>query len=435
MLRCGVLRCDMLQRTRCTVLHRVRCHRYSTDFFPKADDLVRYLADVVAKLKLNVVFNTNVLSVEKVPRATSPFEIRAASRNATVLYACKYTIMANGLSEPKKLKPDKEELVFGYESMPMDKSFYNGKSVYILGAGNSALETALHIESNAAKIHFMSRHGLHLGWKTHYFGDVRAATNRHLDAYQLKSLDGFLEGDAEKLVIQREPSGDLIVNNPADTESHAREAAIGSAAADQRLVLKRDRDGSAGMRKAPAARRLVQSDADAADGACGCCGIDKFQMLTRAGAQGGGHTDVLDTITASHRACGRCLAAVSVSASSDPSKLLPCATAAALPLLSAMIGPGGAYAPGGAATTGQTRVSYQAVIRCLGWVWDDSMFVQNTSEHATKLKKPGGIYPPACTLRARTHSHARVRAQASSRCATRESNGTQASSTTTRSRT
>ncbi len=32
--------------------------------------------------------------------------------------------------------------------------------------------------SHAAKLHFISRHGLHLGWKTHYLGDVRAANNR-----------------------------------------------------------------------------------------------------------------------------------------------------------------------------------------------------------------------------------------------------------------
>jgi thioredoxin reductase len=99
-----------------------------------------------------VVFNTNVQSIEKPPGAGSSFQIRTSSSSSNASsttfshYKCKYTIMANGLSEPKKLKPDKEAVIFGYESMPMDKAWYNGKSVYILGAGNSALETALHIE-------------------------------------------------------------------------------------------------------------------------------------------------------------------------------------------------------------------------------------------------------------------------------------------------
>ena len=126
--------------------------RYSSELYPKADDLVRYLSAVVSKLKLNVVFNTNVQSIEKPPGAGSSFQIRTSSSSSNASsttfshYKCKYTIMANGLSEPKKLKPDKEAVIFGYESMPMDKAWYNGKSVYILGAGNSALETALHIE-------------------------------------------------------------------------------------------------------------------------------------------------------------------------------------------------------------------------------------------------------------------------------------------------
>jgi hypothetical protein len=130
----------------------LRFGKYSSEFYPKADDLVRYLSAVVSKLKLNVVFNTNVQSIEKPPGAGSSFQIRTSSSSSNASsttfshYKCKYTIMANGLSEPKKLKPDKEAVIFGYESMPMDKAWYNGKSVYILGAGNSALETALHIE-------------------------------------------------------------------------------------------------------------------------------------------------------------------------------------------------------------------------------------------------------------------------------------------------
>ena len=49
--------------------------RYSSELYPKADDLVRYLSAVVSKLKLNVVFNTNVQSIEKPPGAGSSFQV------------------------------------------------------------------------------------------------------------------------------------------------------------------------------------------------------------------------------------------------------------------------------------------------------------------------------------------------------------------------
>lgn len=71
---------------------------------------------------------------------------------------------------------------------------YEGKSVLILGHGNSAFETAQHINSATNSIHLWGRSRVRLAWSTHYVGDLRAINNGLLDTYQLKSLDGLYEG-------------------------------------------------------------------------------------------------------------------------------------------------------------------------------------------------------------------------------------------------
>ena len=50
-------------------------------------------------------------------------------------------------------------------------------------------------------VHLVGRSRLRLAWSTHYVGDVRGVNNGLLDTYQLKSLDGLLEGSfSEKIV-------------------------------------------------------------------------------------------------------------------------------------------------------------------------------------------------------------------------------------------
>ena len=81
-----------------------------------------------------------------------------------------------------------------YGDLKLDVEPFEGKSVLILGRGNSAFEVAQHISSSANFIHMMSRGPQKLAWSTHYVGDLRAVNNGLLDTYQLKSLDGLFEG-------------------------------------------------------------------------------------------------------------------------------------------------------------------------------------------------------------------------------------------------
>jgi hypothetical protein len=71
--------------------------------------------------------------------------------------------------------------------------------VAIIGLGNAAFETAMAAEDYASFVHFFyAHHGRsgwgwpQLSWETRYVGSPRAARLKPLDAYLLKSLDGFV---------------------------------------------------------------------------------------------------------------------------------------------------------------------------------------------------------------------------------------------------
>ncbi|XP_016103695.1 FAD-dependent oxidoreductase domain-containing protein 2-like [Sinocyclocheilus grahami] len=100
------------------------------------------------------------------------------------------------------------DLVEGYESMPTDPEEFKDQAVLILGKGNSAFETAQSILGRASRIHLYSPSPVRLAWQTHYVGDLRTVNNELLDTYQLKSLDGLVEGRLEDIaIVRREKDG------------------------------------------------------------------------------------------------------------------------------------------------------------------------------------------------------------------------------------
>jgi len=52
----------------------------------------------------------------------------------------------------------------------------------------------------------IARSRIRLAWQTHYVGDLRAVNNELLDTYQLKSLDGILEGPIHRVKIEKKGS-------------------------------------------------------------------------------------------------------------------------------------------------------------------------------------------------------------------------------------
>ncbi|KAK4291931.1 hypothetical protein Pmani_035265, partial [Petrolisthes manimaculis] len=149
---------------------------YSSDFFPDADAMVRYLNDYTEKLGLRV--------------NTTP----------------KYVVVATGVDVPNIPTFPGSDLLMGYEHLPTDPTFYQGKNILILGRGNAAFETADAIYGNTNMVHMVSRSRARMAWNTHYVGDLRAVNNGLLDTYQLKSLDGVLEASVEEMMLEQRGS-------------------------------------------------------------------------------------------------------------------------------------------------------------------------------------------------------------------------------------
>ncbi|XP_069593258.1 FAD-dependent oxidoreductase domain-containing protein 2 isoform X2 [Ranitomeya imitator] len=190
----------------------LRFFHYSHDFFPHADDMVRYLNNFSSAL--------NIHYGKEIRRVKMESNLEAWHGHYFLLedqmeqeYICNVLLVATGLSLANKVKFSGEEYAEGYETVSIDPSNFTGQSVLILGRGNSAFETAENILSLTNFIHMIGRSRVRLSWSTHYVGDLRAINNGLLDTYQLKSLDGLLEGDLSDLALIRDDSGKLYVTH------------------------------------------------------------------------------------------------------------------------------------------------------------------------------------------------------------------------------
>lgn len=175
--------------------------KYSKDFFPHADTLVKYLKDYAETLKLKVQYNTYIVDVSK---NDNKYILKDKKGG---VYACKYLIISTGIwveNIPSKAKGF--EHTVGYPTMSIDPDEYEGQSILIVGRGNSAFETAQHLQGATNLIHLVSRNRVRFSWETHYVGDVRAVNDNAIDTYQLKSLDGQLEADMSSWQLKKENS-------------------------------------------------------------------------------------------------------------------------------------------------------------------------------------------------------------------------------------
>ncbi|MFC4535387.1 NAD(P)-binding domain-containing protein [Sphaerisporangium dianthi] len=167
--------------------------RYSQEYFPCADDLVRYLADFQREHALNVRYST---PVERVEKADGVFLAHTAS--GEVLRA-ECLIVATGWGGPHIPDIPGIELAMGYEDVPTSGEHFTGKRVLIIGKGNSAFETAQSMLDRAAIIHLASPSPVTLAWNTKHPGNVRGQYGALLDSYWFKTLHGVLECRVDRL--------------------------------------------------------------------------------------------------------------------------------------------------------------------------------------------------------------------------------------------
>ncbi|KAK7174350.1 hypothetical protein R3I93_001535 [Phoxinus phoxinus] len=175
--------------------------RISREFYPNADDFPRYLSMFEKELGLKVKYGADIGKI--IASELNGNRGYTLSDQNGVNYQCRVLLVSTGLWVPQQVDFLGSDLVEGYESIPTDPEEFKEQAVLILGKGNSAFETAQSILGRASRIHLYSPSPVRLAWQTHYVGDLRAVNNELLDTYQLKSLDGLVEGRLEDIAIVR----------------------------------------------------------------------------------------------------------------------------------------------------------------------------------------------------------------------------------------
>jgi thioredoxin reductase len=176
----------------------LRFTHYSSDYFPSADALLRYLAHFSARSRLKVLYNTRVLAVEE---KTGGYQLNV---DRAPPITARRVVIATGMSPSLPAIPGIEH-VERYEDFPTEPAGFRNARVLIIGKGNSAFETATSLIPTAATIHLVSPNPVRFAWNTHYVGHLRAINNDLIDTYQLKSGNAVL--DAHVTAIRRDGTG------------------------------------------------------------------------------------------------------------------------------------------------------------------------------------------------------------------------------------
>eukprot|EP00933_Yihiella_yeosuensis_P015156 TRINITY_DN13319_c0_g4_i1.p1 TRINITY_DN13319_c0_g4~~TRINITY_DN13319_c0_g4_i1.p1 ORF type:complete len:740 (+),score=110.38 TRINITY_DN13319_c0_g4_i1:46-2265(+) len=178
----------------------------SKELYPHADVLTEYLRDFAEEQSQHIRYNSTVANISRAKDKSTGFSMMV---NTELVY-CQEVILATGLSKPRgsNFTVDGLEHVEQYDNMPPIDESFEGKSVYVLGLGNAALETVEELRKYTSEVHLFSRsggEGFRQAYETHYPGDPRAGRVGILDTYLLKSLDTFcfdcLPGGTKVLII------------------------------------------------------------------------------------------------------------------------------------------------------------------------------------------------------------------------------------------
>lgn len=185
---------------------------YSEELYPRADDYLKYAQDFVERKNLNIRFNYEVKTIEKLPDGT--FSVNEGE------YIAEKVFFGIGLvprESTMKIHPSITQ--FTYANMPLDKEVFRDKTVLIMGLGNAALET---IDWLQPITKFIASAGRNINaWTSHYPGHARSKNFTSIDSFFLKA--GYFiiyssEPDAEKFTdtLEYRLLSDLLENNTSD---------------------------------------------------------------------------------------------------------------------------------------------------------------------------------------------------------------------------
>lgn len=173
--------------------------RYSEEYFPQADDLVRYLSDYAAATGVRAQYGVDVF---RIGRDDNGFTVTDRGGRS---WRGRRLVVATGVSRLYVPPIPGIELAERYDTFETDPRSFADQRVLVIGKGNSGFETADALMAQAAVIHVAGPHSVRMAWQSHYVGHLRAVNNNFLDSYQLKSQNSVLDGTVES--IERRADG------------------------------------------------------------------------------------------------------------------------------------------------------------------------------------------------------------------------------------
>lgn len=207
---------------------------YSENYYPDRAELVRYLNDFSDEHELKIQYGATVLKVKRDKEGrylidtevVTNYEGNGVSGKQSKTkqsYICEKLIMATGMSVPVKPAWAVDtvdsvrhygEYVAGWFKKKENLDELKGRSVLIVGNGNSGLELSNLLTPYCSKILLLGRSRKDWSATSHYTGDVRSVYLPFIDTFLLKSLGAMdtlheLPGAAEgaKYWIKQEVAG------------------------------------------------------------------------------------------------------------------------------------------------------------------------------------------------------------------------------------
>ncbi|BAY96185.1 FAD-dependent pyridine nucleotide-disulfide oxidoreductase [Tolypothrix tenuis PCC 7101] len=166
--------------------------KYSRDYFPNTDDIVKYLGDFASYFQLKIKYNCQAIQITK----DEKFLLIDNNGNS---YSAPCLIIATGCAKPYIPSIPGIDLTDNYTNVSINPEDFINQRVLIIGKGNSGFETANNLVGTTSLIHIASPHPVSLAWKTKYVGNLRAVNNNLLDTYQLKSQNLILDATINKI--------------------------------------------------------------------------------------------------------------------------------------------------------------------------------------------------------------------------------------------
>lgn len=188
---------------------------YSDAFYPKKEDMVRYLGDFAIKYCPSILYNIRVFSIFK--SSDDQYNLYCMDENRQRHFVCKKLIVAMGISLPRSspiIISRTKDKIMHYGDFKKDhfkkkenlESFRN-KTLLIIGNGNAAHELANLLTPWCSSINILGK--THKPWamSTHYTGDLRSVYLPFHDTFFLKSLNALDTSSNQcRYFIDQDPS-------------------------------------------------------------------------------------------------------------------------------------------------------------------------------------------------------------------------------------